>query len=616
MENEIIKADCIEEMKKIPDGSIDLILTDPPYMISSSVKIRRQRNPMKFGKVYKYQGKDISFEFGCVLPNEIIYTSQGIKEIKDIATEDLVMGKDGNFYRVKKILKYKYNGDVVGLKPKFNQRPTFFTPNHKIPIGRRDEFFKGIFEKEAQEIKLGDFVVMPKNKTIIDKDDLRLSYQEKRHQKNNIPDKIFVEKDFMRLLGYFFAEGSRCKSYIKFSFSSEETIFIEDCCSLIEKYFHKKPKIYSKGSGIKGVDIVLHSRKVADLFEKEFYKEKSKYVPSWIWFLPLPKQEEFIKGWWRGDSWEGDLTMELSTKKREDAYANKWILMRLGYYPTLTYKDLFRHGKNYRQYQIWMAGREGKISFKHNKTFKRIKNRNLIYEDEYAFYLPIKKIVKERYNGFVYDLEVEKNSHYTLSGFVVHNSWDIFPSLEAYLDFSKKWFIEAIRVLRKAGSIVSFWDKHKLTYMVNWANELNVKNRQCLWWVKTNPVPQARKVGFMSAVECMWWGTKFSTSRKDGYVFHYELGQHPDYFKHSIVGHTTKIDGERAHPTQKPIKLGEWIISYLSNKGDIVLDPFCGSGTFCIAAKRLGRRYIGIDISEEYCEGARQRLRQTEEPLF
>jgi len=194
--------------------------------------------------------------------------------------------------------------------------------------------------------------------------------------------------------------------------------------------------------------------------------------------------------------------------------------------------------------------------------------------------------------------------------------WDIFPSLEAYLDFSKKWFIEAIRVLRKAGSIVSFWDKHKLTYMVNWANELNVKNRQCLWWVKTNPVPQARKVGFMSAVECMWWGTKFSTSRKDGYVFHYELGQHPDYFKHSIVGHTTKIDGERAHPTQKPIKLGEWIISYLSNKGDIVLDPFCGSGTFCIAAKRLGRRYIGIDISEEYCEGARQRLRQTEEPLF
>jgi len=194
--------------------------------------------------------------------------------------------------------------------------------------------------------------------------------------------------------------------------------------------------------------------------------------------------------------------------------------------------------------------------------------------------------------------------------------WDIFPSLEAYLKFSKKWFIEAIRVLRKAGSIISFWDKHKLTYLVDWATELKVKNRQCLWWVKTNPVPQARKVGFMSAVECMYWGTKESTSRKDGYVFHYELGQHPDYFKHCIVGHTSKEDGERVHPCQKPIRLGEWLISYLSNEDDIILDPFCGSGTFCKAAKRLGRKYIGIDNEEKYCQRAMEGLNQIEENLF
>jgi len=194
--------------------------------------------------------------------------------------------------------------------------------------------------------------------------------------------------------------------------------------------------------------------------------------------------------------------------------------------------------------------------------------------------------------------------------------WDIFPSLEDYLKFSKKWFTEAVRVLRKAGNIIIFWDKHKLTYLVNWANELNVKNRQCIFWVKTNPVPQARKVGFMSAVECMYWGTKESTSRKDGYVFHYELGQHPDYFMHCVVGHTTKEDGERVHPCQKPVRLGEWLISYLTNEGDIILDPFCGSGTFCVAAKRLKRKYLGIDITPEYAEIARRRLEQTSESLF
>ena len=193
--------------------------------------------------------------------------------------------------------------------------------------------------------------------------------------------------------------------------------------------------------------------------------------------------------------------------------------------------------------------------------------------------------------------------------------WDIFKSLEAYLKFSKEWFTEAIRILRKAGSIVSFWDKHKLTYMVNWANELNVKNRQCLWFLKTNPVPQARKVGFMSAVECMYWGTKESTSRKDGYVFHYELGQHPDYFKHCIVGHTSKEDGERCHPCQKPIKLGEWVISYLSNKGDIVLDPFTGSGTFCVSAVNLGRRFIGVEKDKDYYLTATERVKQAQSQL-
>jgi len=194
--------------------------------------------------------------------------------------------------------------------------------------------------------------------------------------------------------------------------------------------------------------------------------------------------------------------------------------------------------------------------------------------------------------------------------------WDVFPSLDAYLEFSKKWFTEAIRVLRKAGNIVIFWDKHKITYLVNWANELNVKNRQCIFFVKTNPTPVARKVGFMSAVECMYWGTKESTSRKDGYVFHYELGQHPDYFMHPVVPPVSKEDGKRAHPCQKPVRLGEWLISYLSNEGDIILDPFCGSGTFCVAAKRLKRKYLGIDITPEYAEIARQRLKQTPESLF
>ena len=64
----------------------------------------------------------------------------------------------------------------------------------------------------------------------------------------------------------------------------------------------------------------------------------------------------------------------------------------------------------------------------------------------------------------------------------------------------------------------------------------------------------------------------------------------------------------RVHPTQKPLKLGLWCIEKYSNPGDLILDTHCGSGTFCVAAKRLGRNYIGIDLSEKYCQIARDRL--------
>lgn len=72
----------------------------------------------------------------------------------------------------------------------------------------------------------------------------------------------------------------------------------------------------------------------------------------------------------------------------------------------------------------------------------------------------------------------------------------------------------------------------------------------------------------------------------------------------------------RQHPTQKPVGVMKWIIENYSRPTDLILDPFCGSGTTCVAAKLLGRNYIGIDISEDYCEIARKRLANTEECLF
>ena len=72
---------------------------------------------------------------------------------------------------------------------------------------------------------------------------------------------------------------------------------------------------------------------------------------------------------------------------------------------------------------------------------------------------------------------------------------------------------------------------------------------------------------------------------------------------------------KKEHPTQKPIELMEWLLE-IFKESDIILDPFCGSGTTCVAAKKLGRRWIGIELDEQYCEIARNRLQSTEWPLF
>jgi site-specific DNA-methyltransferase (adenine-specific) len=72
---------------------------------------------------------------------------------------------------------------------------------------------------------------------------------------------------------------------------------------------------------------------------------------------------------------------------------------------------------------------------------------------------------------------------------------------------------------------------------------------------------------------------------------------------------------KRHHPTQKPIEVMKWIVEKYTKEGDLILDPFAGSGTTCAAAELMGRRYIGIEISEEYCEIARKRVQEAKDSL-
>jgi len=193
--------------------------------------------------------------------------------------------------------------------------------------------------------------------------------------------------------------------------------------------------------------------------------------------------------------------------------------------------------------------------------------------------------------------------------------WDHFESDEVYMEWIKVRLAECCRVLKDYCHLVFFFDVKKITTIWEYLEGIGMKGRGLLHWIKTNPVPRGRKVDFMKPIEYALWFTKKAVKQD---YFNWKLGQHCNYIEHSIVGHTTKKDGERCHPTQKPIAFGEWLISYLTKENDIVLDPFCGSGTFCIAAYNLGRRYVGIDNKEIFVKKARGRLKvvQSQIKLF
>jgi site-specific DNA-methyltransferase (adenine-specific) len=185
--------------------------------------------------------------------------------------------------------------------------------------------------------------------------------------------------------------------------------------------------------------------------------------------------------------------------------------------------------------------------------------------------------------------------------------WDNLDR-EKFLEFTEKWLYECSRILKSDGTIISFFNKEDISFLGWTSKEWDIRTRTIFTWYKTNPVPSFRKVNYLSACEFIWIGSKgkFKT-----FNFKQQKEMH-NFYKTS----NSSCYGETNHPTEKPLSLLRHLIEIHSNENDTILDPFLGSGTTAVACKSLGRRYIGIEISPEYCDIARKRINTTTEPLF
>ncbi|MBC8130381.1 MAG: site-specific DNA-methyltransferase, partial [Rhizobiaceae bacterium] len=198
----------------------------------------------------------------------------------------------------------------------------------------------------------------------------------------------------------------------------------------------------------------------------------------------------------------------------------------------------------------------------------------------------------------------------------VDDEWDQFESFAAYDNFTRAWLLAARRLLKPNGTIWVIGSYHNIFRVGSIVQDLGFWLLNDVVWRKTNPMPNFRGRRFQNAHETMIWASRDKNAK--AYTFNYEalkaanddLQMRSDWLFPICSGAERLKDetGRKAHPTQKPEALLARVILSSTKPGDVVLDPFFGTGTTGAVAKRLGRHFVGIEREETYIRFAQERI--------
>jgi len=203
--------------------------------------------------------------------------------------------------------------------------------------------------------------------------------------------------------------------------------------------------------------------------------------------------------------------------------------------------------------------------------------------------------------------------------FMVNEEWDKMTAPE-YMQFTRKWISGCHKALKDNGSIYIACSYHNIGEVMIVLKQLDYKINNIITWYKTNAMPNMTRRVFTHSTEFVIWAVKGK-----GWTFNYEkikeinpekqkngnLKQMRDFWEMPLVQGKERLrgeDGKALHPTQKPEEMLKRIILASSNEGDIVLDPFMGSGTTAFVAQKYNRNFIGIEREEKYVKASKDRL--------
>ena len=423
----------------------------------------------------------------CLVPDTKIITDNGIKRIEEVNIGDNVFTHSGNFKNVTKVMKRMVNEDLIEIHLWKDNEILKLTSEHpvyaikikpcefaRVPFcfdwskdwGRNwnpckkctNRYFEQykpewvqaknltendlivtpiLKETNIEKIKISDYVTIPhiiKDGNIVSSTNYANSVGY-TYQSKHIPNEISLDNDFMRLFGYYIAEGHCTKDCIAFTFNINEIEYINDVVNIIKNVFKTDVSIHSNNQ-THSTQIIVSSRILGNFFKNVFASgAKNRHLPQWLLVADKEKQKELIKGWWRGDGSDDFNEYNIATSSYELAEQGRIILRRLGISSTFSRKRSkgFRWGKQYDTvfYVLRIVGYNFLEKFsniigeKHHETGTRNHRSKEILTDDYIA-IPIKCIKKVPYNGFVHNLKVaEDNSYCTHSG-IVHNCLPVF----------------------------------------------------------------------------------------------------------------------------------------------------------------------------------------------
>jgi modification methylase len=198
----------------------------------------------------------------------------------------------------------------------------------------------------------------------------------------------------------------------------------------------------------------------------------------------------------------------------------------------------------------------------------------------------------------------------------VDDAWDKFASFSAYDGFTRAWLLACRRIMRPTATLWVIGSYHNIFRVGAILQDLGFWILNDVVWRKTNPMPNFRGRRFTNAHETLIWAARDAASR--GYTFNYEalkagnedVQMRSDWTIPLCTGdeRLKTGNGRKLHPTQKPEALLARVILASSRPDDLVLDPFCGTGTTGAVAKRLRRRFIGVEREPNYAAAARERI--------